>query len=160
MSKVKVLFVCLGNICRSPAAEAVMNSFVEKENLNNMVVCDSAATSGHHEGDTADPRTIQHAKKRGHEVTSISRPFNPKKDFDEFDYIVVMDDANFSDIQKMDNKRQHGDKIFKMADFCANKKYKQVPDPYYGGPEEFETVMDILEDACQGLLQKIKGQSL
>lgn len=160
MSKVKVLFVCLGNICRSPAAEAVMNTFIKKENLGEQIICDSAATSGHHEGDTADPRTIQHAKKRGHDVTSISRPFNPKKDFNDFDYIITMDDTNFTDVKNMDIKRQHADKIFKMTDFCADKKCKIVPDPYYGGPQEFETVMDILEDACQGLLKKIKSSSL
>lgn len=158
--KVKVLFVCLGNICRSPAAEAVMNTWIKKEKLTTAIVCDSAATSGHHEGDSADPRTIQHAKTRGHDVTSISRPFNPKRDFDEFDYIITMDDNNFTDITNMDTKRAHGDKIFKMTDFCSNKKYNTVPDPYYGGPQEFETVMDILEDACRGLLQKIKTKSL
>lgn len=137
-----------------------MNSYIVKENLKHTVVCDSAATSGHHEGSGADPRTIEHAEKRGHQVTSVSRPFNPKKDFDDFDYIIAMDDANFTDIKSMDSKRQYGDKIFRMTDFCSNKKYTQVPDPYYGGPEEFEAVMDILEEACSGLLQKIKGTPL
>lgn len=137
-----------------------MNSLIIKENLNGTVICDSAATSGHHEGDTADPRTITHAKKRGHEVTSVSRPFNPKKDFEEFDYIITMDETNYVDVKNMDFKRAYGDKIFKMTDFSSNKKYNHVPDPYYGGPTEFETVMDILEDACSGLLQKIKSNSL
>lgn len=160
MTSVKVLFVCLGNICRSPAAEAVMNSLIKNENLSEKIVCDSAATSGHHEGDTADPRTIQHAQKRGHDVTSISRPFNPRKDFDDFDYIITMDDANFTDVRNMDFKRVYTHKIFKMTEFCADKKCSHVPDPYYGGPQEFETVMDILEDACGGLLKKIKSSSL
>lgn len=158
--KVKVLFVCLGNICRSPAAEAVMNTLIQKENLNAQIVCDSAATSGHHEGDTADPRTIDHAQKRGHAVTSISRPFNPRKDFEDFDYIVTMDETNFTDVTNMDLKRSYANKIFRMTDFCTNKKYNHVPDPYYGGPDGFELVMDILEDACTGLLQKIKTKSL
>ncbi len=160
MAQVKVLFVCLGNICRSPAAEAVMNSLIKKENLEDKIVCDSAATSGHHEGEKADPRTIQHALKRGHEVVSISRPFNPRKDFNDFDYIITMDDSNFTDVTQMDLKRVFGNKVFKMTDFCADKKCKVVPDPYYGGPQDFETVMDILEDACSGLLKKIKSTSL
>lgn len=137
-----------------------MNSFIKKEELNTQIVCDSAATSGHHEGAPADPRTIQFAQKRGHAVTSISRPFNPKKDFDNFDYIITMDDANFTDVKNMDIKRRYTDKIFKMTDFCADKKCTHVPDPYYGGPQEFEVVMDILEDACDGLLKKIKSSSL
>ncbi|MCB9073817.1 MAG: low molecular weight phosphotyrosine protein phosphatase [Bdellovibrionaceae bacterium] len=160
MSKVKVLFICLGNICRSPAAEAVMNTLIHKEKLENRILCDSAATSGHHEGDPADPRTISHAERRGHKVTSLSRPFNPRVDFKSFDFIVTMDDANFSDIKDMDLKHEFGDKIFKLVDFCADKKYKTVPDPYYGGPEDFETVLNIIEDGCHGLLQKIKSSKL
>lgn len=157
MPKIKVLFVCLGNICRSPAAEAVMNTLVRNEQLAQNIECDSAATSAHHEGEPADPRTIDHAKKRGHDVTSISRPFNFKKDFEEFDYIITMDDSNFKNIVNMDSKNLYRDKIFKMTDFASNKKFNHVPDPYCGGPEGFETVMDILEDSCSGLLQKIKN---
>lgn len=156
MAKVKVLFVCLGNICRSPAAEAVMNTLVDQNDLSERITCDSAATSGHHEGEPADPRTIAHAQMRGHNVTSISRPFNFKTDFEDFDYIVTMDDNNFNHILNMDSKKIYRDKIFKMTDFCANKKFNHVPDPFYEGPEAFETVMDILEDGCRGLLQKIK----
>lgn len=160
MSKVKILFVCLGNICRSPAAEAVMTKLVQKANLNEQITCDSAATSAHHEGDPTDPRTIEHAQKRGYAVTSISRPFNHKRDFDEFDYIITMDDTNHKDVLNLDSKKRYSDKVFKLADFSPTKKFTHVPDPYYEGPESFELVMDILEETCAELLHKIKAGSL
>jgi protein-tyrosine phosphatase len=96
---IHILFVCLGNICRSPSAEAVMKGLIERKKMSDRFLIDSAGTAGHHEGEESDPRTIVHAKKRGYEVTSISRPFLSAKDFEKFDYIVVMDDINYADLQ-------------------------------------------------------------
>jgi len=155
MKKIRVLFVCLGNICRSPTAEAIMNSMVKKADLHSVISVDSAATSPHHEGDESDPRSITHAKGRGHDITSISRPFGPK-DFEKFDYILAMDDTNYKDLLAFDRSKKFSKKVFKITQFCTAQNHKEVPDPYYGGPDGFELVIDILEDACHGLLNKIK----
>jgi len=91
MTKKKILFVCLGNICRSPAAEGIMKKLVEEKDLHNLIEVDSAGTMGYHTGEGADPRMKRHAKNRGYDLTSIARRFDPKKDFLDFDYIVTMD---------------------------------------------------------------------
>lgn len=156
MSKKKVLFVCLGNICRSPTAEGIFTNIVNQEGLQNSILIDSCGTSGHHEGEEADPRMQTYAKKRGYELTSIARGIRPS-DLENFDYIITMDDSNFNNIRTL-SKGLHDTKIKKMTDFCQKQKTHQVPDPYYGGPEGFELVLDILEDACSGLLQHIKKE--
>lgn len=156
MKSVKILFVCLGNICRSPTAEAVMNSMIKHHKLSGKIICDSAGTSSHHEGEESDARSITHSKNRGHEVTSISRSIKTPDDFVNFDYIVAMDDSNYSDLLALKKDKKFASKVFKLVQFCTRKKYKEVPDPYYGGPEAFELVIDILEDGCHGLLEKIK----
>ncbi len=153
--KKKVLFVCLGNICRSPSAEAVFNSFIEEQGLEGEVECESAGTAAYHEGEPADGRMQSHAIQRGYRLTSISRPVQPLLDFDTFDYIVGMDDNNVWDLKKMARNLNDLRKIHKMTDFAKSKSYQSVPDPYYGGADGFELVLDILEDACQGLLNKI-----
>ncbi len=153
-----VLFVCLGNICRSPTAEAVFKKIVQDHNLDAKFVIDSAGTAGHHEGEEADPRTIDHGLQRGYNVTSISRPFKNPKDFENFDYIVVMDEDNYSELLRFDSRKNYKTKIHKMVQFCKIHKLKIVPDPYYGGPEAFEHVIDVLEDACQGFFEKIKTE--
>ena len=154
--KKRVLFVCLGNICRSPTAEAVFNGILEKEGLQEQIECDSAGTTGYHAGELADRRMQGHAQERGYRLTSISRPINPDHDFDDFDFIVGMDDNNVWDLRKMARNEADLEKIYKMTDFSGSKKYHSVPDPYYGGDEEFELVLDILEDACKGLMGDIK----
>lgn len=153
--KKRVLFVCLGNICRSPSAEAVFNSFIEEQGLEGELECDSAGTAAYHEGEPADGRMQSHAIERGYRLTSISRPVDPLHDFDTFDFIVGMDDNNVWDLKKMARNLTDLRKIHKMTDFAKSKSFQSVPDPYYGGAEGFELVLDILEDACQGLLNKI-----
>lgn len=146
----KILFVCLGNICRSPAAEGVFSAMVEQKDF----VIDSAGTSGFHSGDKADPRMIQHAKQRGIELTSRSRKF-VQEDLDLFDHILVMDDKNLQDVLKMANSEQ-SKKVKKITDYCTRLKYNHVPDPYYGGAQGFDLVLDILDDACKGFLKSLQ----
>ena len=157
MEKKKILFVCLGNICRSPSAEAVFNAKIEQYGQQERISCDSAGTAAYHEGEPADYRMRQFARKRGYDLTSISRPVRPKQDFERFDYIVGMDRQNVRDLKAMARNENDLKKIFLMTDFCTEGKYQSVPDPYYGGDDGFELVLDILEDACAGLLKHIQN---
>lgn len=154
--KKRVLFVCLGNICRSPSAEAVFNSVIEQEGMQKLIECDSAGTTGYHAGEQSDQRMQSHAVKRGYRLTSISRPIDPDRDFDEFDFIVGMDDNNVWDLRKMARTPEDLGKIYKMTEFSRKLDYTSVPDPYYGGSDGFELVLDILEDACKGLVDDIR----
>lgn len=151
MEKNRILFVCLGNICRSPSAEAVMNGIVEKKGSDQLFEIDSAGVIAAHAGEPADARMKKHARKRGYQLTSISRPVVPAVDFDYFDLIIAMDDQNVRDLMAMAPDEATRGKIVKMTDFSTTKGYDEVPDPYYGGDAGFELVLDLLEDACQGL---------
>lgn len=154
-----LLFVCLGNICRSPSAEAVMNAVIKKADQTSEFVCDSAGIIGHHEGDRADSRMRSHAARRSYDLTSISRQFRYKTDFDKFDMIIGMDDQNIKDLQSQARNQEDLKKIVKMTDYCTKfTHYKTVPDPYYGGEAGFELVLDLLEDACDGLLNHLNGK--
>jgi protein-tyrosine phosphatase len=154
----QVLFVCLGNVCRSPSAEAVFNALIEKYGLQPELQCDSAGTDTYHAGDQADYRMKQFAQKRGYRLTSISRRVNSKHDFDRFDYIIGMDQQNVHDLKAMARNENDRKKISLMTDYCSGKKYNSVPDPYYGGAVGFELVLDILEDACEGLVRKLQKE--
>lgn len=153
--KIKVLFVCLGNICRSPSAEAVFKHLVDKNGLSDNFFIDSAGTSAWHAGEKADARMRQHAKKRGINLTSISRKF-VVEDFDRFDYIIAMDRQNLEDMKQMGRNQSDLDKLHMMTSFSKQFNYDHVPDPYYGGDEGFELVLDILEDTSKGLFQFIE----
>lgn len=153
--KYKILFICLGNICRSPAAEGIMTAFVEREGLSDYIYIDSAGINGYHNGENADARMMRKAGARGYNLTSISRRINPAVDYDTFDLIVGMDSGNIRDLRALAPNDEALAKICLMTDFCTNTIADCVPDPYYGGPEGFDHVLDILEDACNGLLRKI-----
>ena len=150
----KILFVCLGNICRSPGAEAVMKAFVNERGMENEFFIDSAGIYGGHSGALPDERMRKHAQKRGYTLDSRARQFYASADFAEFDMIIGMDNQNIADLKRMAITGEELGKIYRMTDFCRkNTTYKEVPDPYYGGDEGFELVLDLLEDAVSGIFQ-------
>lgn len=150
----RILFICLGNICRSPMAETIMKRIVEEAGKSAEFEIDSAGLIGFHEGEESDPRMQAHARRHGYKITHRSRPIRTS-DFRQFDLIIGMDDSNIDRLKRLSPDLETDAKIHRMADFCVNKVADHVPDPYYGGAQGFENVIDILEDACQGLLQWI-----
>lgn len=155
MEKKKVLFVCTGNICRSPGAEAIFAEMVRNRGLANKFKIDSAGTTAYHVGEPADKRMRAHAKKRGYNLNGISRKFNPFNDFDYFDMIIAMDNEHIFSLRRRARNDADLQKIHKMTDFRKKWDYDEIPDPYYGGEEGFELVLDLLEDSCEGLLSKL-----
>ena len=153
--KISVLFVCLGNICRSPSGEAVFRKLIADEGLGEQVAIDSAGIIDYHEGEPADARMQDHAVLRGYSLNSISRPVKPRKDGAEHDYIIAMDQQNKADLLELLPKKHHH-KIYLMNDFSRSNWGKSVPDPYFGGSEGFELVLDMLEESCKGLLVEVK----
>lgn len=152
----KVLFVCLGNICRSPAAENIMNHLLEERGLSDRISCDSAGTSSYHIGSPPDRRMSAAAlKKLNIDMTGRARQFQ-KSDFQDFDLILAMDKENYENILACDRVGTYDDKIHLMCDFCSRHTLKEVPDPYYGGTEGFNLVIDLLVDACEGLIDYIE----
>ena len=147
----KLLFVCLGNICRSPSAEGIMKHLLQEAGLADQAVCDSAGTSGYHIGEPPDRRMQLAARKRGITLGGQSRRFE-SGDFVEFDLILAMDQANYRDILRQDPTGQHHSKVKMMCEFCTEYPDQEVPDPYYGGDAGFNYVIDLLLDACNGLI--------
>jgi protein-tyrosine phosphatase len=152
----KLLFVCLGNICRSPAAENMMNYLIEREGLVGRITCDSAGTAGYHIGAPPDPRMQAAAKARGLLMVGTARQLVPM-DLREFDLILAMDRSNYRDILSLDPQGKYHHKVKMMCSYCTKYNVQEVPDPYYGGPEGFNFVLDLLEDACTNLLQSLKN---
>lgn len=150
----KLLFVCLGNICRSPSAENIMNHLVERDRLTEQIVCDSAGTASYHVGNPPDRRMAVAASQRGITLRGKARQFQ-ESDFENFDLILAMDRDNYWDILALDPAGQYRDKIRLMCEFCNRHSDQEVPDPYYGGPEGFNYVIELLTDACEGLLQYV-----
>ncbi|RPH93754.1 MAG: low molecular weight phosphotyrosine protein phosphatase [Lysobacterales bacterium] len=146
-----ILFVCMGNICRSPAAEGVFRKAVAEAGRAAEFGIDSAGTHGYHVGHAPDPRMQAAAERRGYRLDSVARRLEPA-DFQRFDLIVAMDDDNYENISAM--SPGSGARIVRMCDYCETQKATEVPDPYYGGAAGFERVLDILEDACANLLRQ------
>ena len=154
-----VLFICLGNICRSPAAEGIMKSLVEKEGMSDDFFIDSAAIGSWHIGQLPDSRMRKCGAEHGYRFDSHARQFQ-KSDFQHFDLIVVMDNENYRAITSMASSQTDKDKVVRIADYLTHhREYTTVPDPYYGNYSDFELVIELLEDACQGLLDSIKEQN-
>ena len=141
----------MGNICRSPAAEGVFRALVHEAGVSDHFDIDSAGTIGYHAGHPADSRMRAAASDRGYDLDSRARRVE-LVDFENFDLIVAMDDDNFRDLSGLD--RGQGARLVRMCDYGERHGHREVPDPYYGGPQGFETVLDILEDACSGLLRR------
>jgi protein-tyrosine phosphatase len=156
----QLLFVCLGNICRSPSAENIMNHLIEQAGLGLSITCDSAGTSSYHTGSPPDHRMNMAAgQKLGIKLLGQARQFEIA-DFLSFDLILAMDRDNYDNILTVDKSGQYHHKVRLMCDFCSRHTCKEVPDPYYGGAEGFNHVIDILTDACTGLLKHITLQDL
>jgi len=150
----KILFVCLGNICRSPAAEGVMRHLLHEQGMEDEVLVDSAGTIDEHEGQLPDPRMRAAASQRGLSLDSRSRPITPK-DLEVFDFILTMDDQNRKDVEKLDARPEIREKIIPFVRFLHHSKDTFVPDPYYGGPDGFEKVLDLMEEGCAGILNHL-----
>ncbi len=147
----KVLFVCLGNICRSPLAEGLAIKISAELGISDQVTFDSCGTGNYHIGELPDERTRKNAKQNGLELTSQARQFD-KKDFREFDYILAMDSANLSNIKKIDMTNQFDKIMGLMRDYDLEFKGQDVPDPYFGGEQGFQEVYNIIERSVRQFL--------
>ena len=153
--KISLLFACLGNICRSPAAEGIMQQLVEQAGLADRFVIDSAGIGGWHVGDLPDKRMRRCGKAHGYDFCSRARQLQPG-DFDRFDYIIVMDSDNYRQASCLVCNSHQKSKIRMMADYLTTHAgYRLIPDPYYGGERDFELVIELLEDACSNLLRQL-----
>jgi protein-tyrosine phosphatase len=153
----KVLFVCMGNICRSPTAESVLRKMVESGPLAGKVDIDSAGTHGYHEGAPPDPRAIEHAKKRGYDLTPLrAREVSPS-DFERFDYVIAMDELNRRHLKSICPTRLQN-KIELILEYGGEADEYEVPDPYHGKPADFEVALDLIEAGCEGLHEYLHDQ--
>ncbi len=154
----KVLFVCMGNICRSPMAEGVLKTMVKQAGLEDVVTVHSAGTHGFHIGEAPDKRAQNIAAKRGYDLTGLRGRQVQASDYEEYDFILAMDWENLALLQQQAPKsQQHKLQLFMR--FATEHESATIPDPYYGGPQGFETVLDYVEDASQGLLEVCKRRA-
>ena len=155
----KVLFICLGNICRSPTAEAIFSELVAEKGLADSLEIDSAGTNGLHIGQPPDPRSIKYAAKRGIDLTPLRGRQIERADFERFDYVIAMDNENVRQLTALCPESMQG-KIKLLLAYADSCDYREVPDPYYGGAGEFELVLDLIESGCRGLLDQLVGDGL
>jgi low molecular weight protein-tyrosine phosphatase len=156
---VRILFVCLGNICRSPTAHGVFEAMLEVEGLSSSVSVDSAGTGAWHAGHSPDGRAQEVAKSRGFDLSHVRARQVEVEDFECFDYILAMDKTNLNDLLAQ-SPEAYKEKIKLFLSFGQNDKILEVPDPYYGGVKGFDTVLDLVENACLGLLDEIKKKNI
>ena len=151
----KILFVCMGNICRSPAAEIVFRKMVADEGLEDRFTIDSAGTISYHAGNPPDPRMSETLAQSGYEPRGRARQVQAE-DLEHFDLILTMDEDNLADVRGLDASGQHGHKIQAFVDYLDELEAPRIPDPYYGGQKGFHRVIELLEDGCQNLLKQLQ----
>ncbi len=159
MAKAHVLFVCMGNICRSPTAHGVFQKMVNRAGLSHEIIIDSAGTYGYHIDKKPDARATEAASKRGVDLSNLRARKVIAEDFEKFDYILAMDEENYADLITQSVSLYH-QKISLFLEYSENKSALEVPDPYYGGAQGFEEVLDLVEEASIGLLAHIKLSDL
>lgn len=155
MGQVKVLFVCMGNICRSPTAEGVFKGLVEEAGLSHVIETDSAGTHSYHVGAEPDSRAQSVATSRGYDLSALRGRQFIADDYIKFDYLMAMDADNYSNMAKIKPDNATGS-LHLFLEFASQHNEKEVPDPYYGGAKGFDRVFDMVEDASKGLLEHIK----
>ena len=152
----RLTFVCMGNICRSPTADGVMRSKVAARNWQHWIEVDSAGTHAYHVGEAPDRRSQQHAQRRGYDLSMLRARQLTAEDFENADLVLVMDWDNLALAEALCPDR-HRHKLKRLTEFCLQHDSPVVPDPYDGGAQGFEQVLDLVEDACEGLLTHIAG---
>lgn len=153
---VSVLFVCMGNICRSPTAEGVFRYVVKQAGMDDQISIDSAATHAYHTGEAPDKRSVAKARENGVDLSLQRARKALAEDFDKFDYIIAMDHSNYEDLKRLAGSPQLQQKISLFMGYSSEWDNDEVPDPYYGGGDGFQTVFDMVTSASHGLLEKIK----
>lgn len=155
--QLRVLMVCMGNICRSPTAEGVLRARLQRAGLAGQVWVDSAGTQGYHAGEAPDPRAVRHAAQRGYDIAGLrARPVQPD-DFARFPWILAMDEANLAWLLKRAPAGHAGRVELLMSHAQRHRGITEVPDPYYGAAAGFDRVLDLVEDACDGLLPQLRA---
>ena len=157
MKSYRVLFVCMGNICRSPTAHGVFRHMVKAQGMAHQVQVDSAGTHNYHPGSPPDPRSQHHAVQRGYDLSDLRARQIQDADFERYDLILAMDWDNLALVQA-ECPDEHQAKVRRLTEFCLTQTNPVVPDPYYGGTNGFEKVLDLVEDACEGLIRHVKRQ--
>lgn len=157
--RIKVLFVCMGNICRSPTAEGVFRELVEQKGSSGKFEIDSAGTIGYHAGESPDNRAQAAAKKRGYDLSKIRARQVIASDFEYFDYILAMDHENLRNLLAL-SKGVGRAKVELFLDYAIDADTREVPDPYYGGADGFEHVLDLIENASNGFIEFLKAEKL
>jgi protein-tyrosine phosphatase len=157
MRKIRILFVCLGNICRSPLAEAIFKNKIKQQGLDSVFEADSCGTGNYHIGSQPDPRTIANALKNMLPIDHCARQLSAK-DLEEFDYVLAMDSENLRNIRALPGAKQFAHKISLLRDFDDDSKGAAVPDPYFGNEDGFQEVYDLLDSTMDKFIGKLKRQ--
>ena len=152
---IRVLFICLGNICRSPTAEGVFRRLAKEAGVEESIVIDSAGTGDWHVGSPPDERAAAAAARRGYDLSALRARQVSREDFADFDYILAMDEQNLGALEKL-APREHAHKVRLFTEFSSTPT-RAVPDPYHGGADGFERVLDLVEAACRGLLDELRA---
>lgn len=155
MNKIRILFVCMGNICRSPTAQGVFETLIQRERLGHLIEVDSAGTHAYHVGNPPDRRAQDTARRRGFDISSQRARKAQSDDFREFDYLMAMDQDNFHGLMSICPEGMEN-KVHLLMDYAPAFRTREVPDPYYGGDAGFERVFDMMEAAAAGLLEELK----